>query len=156
MKKLNIVLQAILILLIAFVACFFIGGTLRAQPRKAAVAAADQPDAFASIQTILASGGAPRQFGEAPSSADGCTLMDVTITLSNYGLFDAEWIDLTLAPAQGDIAVYSLTGEASSLPARSTGQVNLKLITTAAADAPRTVEIRYYIFGMKRSITVAI
>lgn len=156
MKKLNIILLVVLILLVAFVAYFFIGGTLQAQPQAATAPAADHPEAFASIQNILSSGAAPRQFAESPASAEGCTLADVTITLSNYGLFDAEWIDVSVIPAAGDVAVYSLTGEASSLPARSTGQINLKLITTAAPGVQRTVQIHYYIFGMLRSISLTI
>ena len=54
----------------------------------------------------------------------------------------------------GDIAVYSLTGEGSDIEARGTGQVNLKLVTTAAPDAPRACTIQYYIYGMERTITV--
>ena len=154
MKKLNIILLVVLILLVAFVAYFFIGGTLQAQPQAATAPAANHPEAFASIQNILSSGAAPRQFAESPASAEGCTLADVTITLSNYGLFDAEWIDVSVIPAAGDVAVYSLTGEASSLPARSTGQINLKLITTESANTPHTITLRYYVFGMLRTLTV--
>ncbi|MBR6221460.1 MAG: hypothetical protein IKQ80_12925 [Clostridia bacterium] len=56
--------------------------------------------------------------------------------------------------APGDIAVYAVTGEGSDIPARSRGQVNLQLITTARADVSRDVIIQYYVHGMKRTITV--
>ena len=50
--------------------------------------------------------------------------------------------------------MYAVTGEGSDIAARGTGQVNLKLITTAPADAVRDVVIQYHIHGMRRSITV--
>ena len=55
---------------------------------------------------------------------------------------------------EGDIAVYALTGEGSDIAARDSGTVNLKLITTAPADARRTIRVQYYVYGMKREITV--
>ena len=54
----------------------------------------------------------------------------------------------------GDIAVYSLTGEGSDVPARGTGQVNLKLITTAKDVDGRGVALEYYVHGMKRTLIV--
>lgn len=154
MKKLNIFLLIVLILMVGFAGWFMIGGTLRAQVYTATAPASEHPDACASIQSIIASGAAPQQFAPLPSTPDGCTLVDTTITLSNIGLFDAEWIDISVTPASGDIAVYSLTGEASSLAAGSNGQVNLKLLTTAPAETTRKIKLNYYIYGMLRSITV--
>lgn len=154
MKKLNIFLLIVLILMVGFAGWFLIGGTLRAQVYTATAPASDHPDACASIQTIVSSGAAHQQFGQLPNSPAGCTLVDTTVTLSNIGLFDAEWIDISVTPASGDIAVYSLTGEASSLAAGTSGQVNLKLLTTAPADTKRRITLNYYIYGMLRSITV--
>lgn len=154
MKILNTFLLIVLVLMIAFAGWFMVGGTLRAQVYTATAPAADHPDACASIQNIISSGAAPQQFGQLPDSPDGCTLVDTTITLSNIGLFDAEWIDISVTPAPGDIAVYSLTGEASSLASRTSGQVNLKLLTSAPAGTSRKITLNYYIFGMLRSITV--
>ena len=56
---------------------------------------------------------------------------------------------------EGDVAVYSLTGEGSSIPALSTGQVNLKLITSVSESVPREITIRYYVFGMQRTVRIA-
>lgn len=154
MKKLNIFLLIVLILMVGFAAWFMIGGTLRAQIYTATAPASEHPDACASIQNIITSGAAHQQFGQLPASPDGCTLVDTTITLSNIGLFDAEWIDISVSPAPGDIAVYSITGEASSLAAGANGQVNLKLLTTAPAETPRKITLNYYIYGMLRSVTV--
>ena len=50
--------------------------------------------------------------------------------------------------------MYAITGEGSTIAARDSGQVNLKLITTARADALRDVVIQYYVHGMKRAIIV--
>lgn len=154
MKKLNVFLLIVLILLLAFAAYFFIGGTLRTEVYAATAPASDYPDVCTSIQNIITSNAAPQQFAELPASPEGCTLVDMTITLSNYGLFDAEWIDIIVEPAEGDIAVYSLTGETSTLSARSSGQVNLKLVTSAPAGTARKVTLSYYVFGMLRTVTV--
>lgn len=156
MKKVNAFLAVVLFLMLAFVAYFMIGGTLRPQVSVASAPAMDHLDACASIQNIVNSGAAPQQFQPLPSTPEGCTLVDATITLSNIGLFDAEWIDISVKPAEGDIAVYSLTGETSSLPSRTYGQVNLKLLTTAPAGTTRTVTLSYYVFGMMRQIEVPV
>ena len=154
MKKLNILLMIILILLLAFVAYFFIGGTLHAQAYVATAPASDYPDVCKSITSIVNSGAAPQQFTELPSSPDGCTLADITISITNPGLFDAEWIDIIVTPAEGDIAVYSMTGETTDLAARTAGQLNLKLVTSAPAGTTRSIKLNYYEFGMLRSVTV--
>lgn len=154
MKKLNIFLLIVLILMLGFVAYFLIGGTMKAEVYTATAPAMDHIDACKSIQSIVNSGAAPQQFTALPSSPEGCTLVDTTITLTNPGLFDAEWIDISVTPAAGDIAVYSLTGEASSLASRTSGQVNLKLITTAPAETRRKITLNYYVFGMMRSVSV--
>lgn len=154
MKKLNIFLLIVLLILIGLTAWFLIGGTLSASVYSVTAPASDHPEAFASIQNILRSGSAPQQFAEVPADASGCTLVDTTITLRNRGLFPAEWLDAAVTAASGDIAVYSLTGEGSSVPTGGPSQLNLKLITTAPADVVRSITIRYYVFGMLRSITV--
>lgn len=154
MKKLNVALSIVLMLLIAFVAYFFIGGTLRCDAATVTAAASEHADAFASIENLLASGGAPQQFAQSAAKIEDCTLTDVTLTLTNPGLFPAEWLEITVAPADGDVAVYSLTGAGTDVPARSSSRVNLKLISSASADAARTITVRYYVFGLQRTITV--
>ena len=154
MKKVNVFLTIVLILMLAFVGYFMVGGTLRAEAHVASAPAMEHLDACSSILSIVNSGATPQQFQPLPSTPEGCTLVDATITLSNTGMFDAEWIDISVEPAEGDICVYSLTGETSSLAARSAGQVNLKLLTAAPAGTTRTVRLSYYVFGMLREIEV--
>lgn len=155
MRALNIFLTIVFVILLAFVGLFFWGGTLDVQTNVMTAPAADHPDAFASIQSILSANAAPvRWCGDVPASADGVTLVDMTLTLTNNGFLPAEWLDVEIAPANGDIAVYSLSGETADVPARSAGQLNLKLITRADSNTQRTVTVSYYVYGMKRTVEV--
>ena len=155
MKKLNVFLLIVLLVLIALLILVLAGSHLGAEAHIITASASEHPDAFSSIRSVLASGSAPQQFtGDIPQSADGCTLVDVTISLTNAGLLPAEWLDVAVTAQPGDIAVYSLTGEGSDIPARSTGQINLKLITAESAETPHTITLRYYVFGMPRTLTV--
>ena len=155
MKRINVFLMVVLILLIAFTVYFFIGGRLQADVTTITANAADYPDAFESILNVLSSGSAPQRFsGEVPSSAEDWTLVDTTVMLSNRGLFAAEWIDISVEAAPGDLAVYSLSGEGTDVRAQSSARVNLKLITTAPADAQRDITLTYYVYGMRRTLTV--
>ena len=156
MKKITIVLGVLFVLLAALVVSFLVGGTLRGEVRAVTANASEYPEAFQSIRSVLESGAAPQYFvTDALSDASQYTLVDVTIDLSNPGLFPAEWIDVQVDGISGDVAVYSLTGEGSDIDARSTSQLNLKLITTASAGSTRSYRIQYYVFGMKRTITVS-
>ena len=156
MKKLTLLLCVILVVLLGLTMFFYVGGTLSARPGVHSASAADYPEAYQSIRGVLRSGAAPQVFADPdlPEDPDSYALVDVTIELYNRGLFPAEWLDVAASPAPGDVAVYSLSGGASDIDARGSGQVNLKLITTASADAARSFEIQYYVYGMKRSVTV--
>ncbi len=156
MRKLTALLIMALALLAGFAGWFYVGGTLRAQVAIQTAKAGDYPEAYGAIRALLASGSAPQNFtaAELPEDPTGFTLVDARITLSNRGLFPAEWLDIRAEAAPGDIAVYALTGEGSDVPARDSATVNLKWITTAPADAERTIRIQYYVHGMKREITV--
>ena len=156
MRKLTAVLAVILILMLGFAAWFWLGGTLRADVAIQTARAADYPEAFAAIRSLLDSGSAPQVLGGEALSEDpsAYTLVDVSVTLTNRGLFPAEWLDIRTEGVEGDIAVYALTGEGSDIAARDSGQVNLKLVTTARPDAERDIIIQYYVHGMKREITV--
>ena len=156
MKKSSLILGIIFAILLAFVIYFFVGSTLSAEVRVITANASEYPDAFQSIVNVLNSGSAPQTFSDRPlDDVSLYTLADVTIDLSNSGLFAAEWLDVQVDGIAGDVAVYSLTGEGSSVDGRSTGQLNLKLITTASPSLTRAYHIQYYVFGMKRSITVS-
>lgn len=156
MKKLSLLLGVVLVLLLGLAVYFYVGGTLSARPSVHTASAADYPEAYGTIRALVASGAVTQLFDAAPlpESPEGYALVDVTIDLYNRGLFAAEWLDIRAEAAPGDIAVYSLTGEGGDIDARGSGQVNLKLITAGAPDAPRRYSIEYYIYGMKRTIRV--
>ena len=154
MKKLNIVLALVLAVLIGFVIYFMVGAKLHAQSTTAAAMGWEYPEVFDSINGILASGSAPQQFQQLPKDTHNCTLLDITLTVQNRGMFSADWLDISVIPQEGDIAVYSLTGEGASIPAHSSGQVNLKLVTTST-QARHTIELNYYVYGMPRTIRVS-
>lgn len=152
MKKFNIILATLLVLCIGLGIYFHIGSALDARLHKVTASAASYPEAYQSIVNVLSAGAAPQQFAETLPAMENCTLMDVSIRLSNKGLFPAEWIDVSLQPAEGDIAVYSLTGATSDIAGLSDGQINLKLITTASPVATRSVDLTYYVFGARRTL----
>lgn len=155
MKTSTKILALLLIAIIAFGAFFYTCGTLQAQTNRISAGAADHPEAFASIENVLASNSAPQLFSTDPlDDPSNYSLLDVSITLSNRGIFDAEWLNIQLNGVTGDVAVYSLTGDGMDIPARSAGQINLKLVTRASADSPRSVSIQYYVYGISRTIEV--
>ena len=157
MKPATVVLSLILILMLAFAAFFYTGGTLKAQGNSITAGAAEYPDAFDSIRNVVSSGAAPRQFSQdVLDDPANYSLVDVTINLTNRGIFAAEWLNVQLEPATGDVAVYSLSGDGMDVSARSTAQVNLKLVTRAPAGSPRTVSIQYYVYGVSRTIRLEI
>lgn len=157
MKPATVVLSLILILILAFGAFFYTGGTLQAQATSITAGAAEHPDAFESIKAVLASGSAPQLFStDVLDNAANYSLVDLSISLTNRGIFDAEWLNVQLQGVTGDIAVYSLTGDGTDVAARSNSQVNLKLITRAPADSPRSVSIQYYVYGISRTIEIPV
>ena len=155
LRTLTIFLSLILILMLSFCAYFYAGGTLHAEVSCIAAPAAEYPGAFEAVREVLAAGSAPALFTtDIPGDASACSLLDVNIILTNRGLFDAEWLNIQPMGADGDIAVYSLTGDGTDVPSRSTGQINLKYVTRGSADAPRRLNIQYYVYGISRTIEV--
>ena len=156
MRKLPALLILVLVLLAGFAAWFYLGGTLRAPVAIQTAKAGDYPEAYGAIRELLASGSAPQSFmsTDLPEDPTGFTLVDANIHLTNRGMFPAEWLDIRAEAAPGDIAVYALTGEGGDVAARDSATVNLKWIPTAPADAERVIHIQYYVYGMKREITV--
>lgn len=153
MRKLNLVLLVILLLLAVFTVYFRVGAKLRTHVEAVYEQGAEHPEAFDSIRSIMASGSAPQQFQPLPEDTSSLTMVDLTLTLTNVGLYDAEWLDISVAPAESDIAVYALTGEGSAVRARSVAQVNLKLLTRDPM-APRTLQLNYYVYGMPQTIEI--
>ena len=155
MSKHTLFLGIIFVLLLGLAVFFYTGGTLVADVRIQTAHASDYPEVFESVVGVLRSGSAPQQFsGDALDDVSRYTLADINVTLKNRGLFAAEWLDIRVEGAPGDVAVYSLTGEGSTVDARGVGEVNLKLLTTASPDTERAIRIQYYVYGMKRTISV--
>ena len=155
MKKIAALLGIILLFMIGLAGWFYLGGTLRTGLYIQTAEASDYPDVFEAVRQILDKGSAPQVFADTDlGDISGYTLADITLTLDNRGLVAAEWLNLKVEGAPGDIAVYSLTGEGSDIAARQSGQMNLKLITTAGVDAVRRITVEYYTYGVKRQITV--
>ena len=154
MRKSTMILGTVFLILAMAAALFLVGGTLSARVDVMTASGAEYPKAYASIQGVLRAG-APQLFSEGlPEDPAACRLEDVTITLSNRGLFPAEWISVSVDVAPGDIAVYSITGEGSTVYGRSAGTVNLKLVSLASQSGQRAYHIQYYVYGMKRQIDV--
>ena len=154
MRKSTMILGTVFLILAMAAALFLVGGALSAKVDVMTASGAEYPKAFASIQGVLQTG-APQLFSNPlPEDPAACRLEDVTITLSNRGLFPAEWISVSVDGAPGDIAVYSITGEGSTVYGRSAGTVNLKLVSLAAQSGSRAYRIQYYVYGMKRHIDV--
>ena len=157
MKPITAVLSLILVLMLAFCAFFYVGGTLQVNATCISANAAEYPEAFESIRAVIERNAAPQRFSTDPlDDAANYSLVDITVSLHNRGLFDAEWLNIQLTGVTGDIAVYSLTGDGADIAARSTGQINLKLITRAGQQAARSLSIQYYVYGISRTINVPI
>ena len=155
MKPLNVFLCLLLFLALAFTGFFFYGSQLSPSVTRITARASEHPEAFASIRNVVLSDAAPQVFSyESIENAGNYGLVDVNISLSNRGLFPAEWLNIAVNGAPGDVAVYSLTGQGSDVPARSASSVNFKLITRANENAPRSAAIQYYVFGISRTINV--
>ena len=155
MRTLTVFLSLILILMLSFCAYFYAGSTLHAEISCITASASEYPDTFEAVRHVLVSGSAPIVLsGDNLDDASACSLVDVNIILTNRGIFDAEWLNIQTQGTEGDIAVYSLTGDGSDVPARSTGQVNLKFVTRASGSVPRSLTIQYYVYGISRTIEV--
>lgn len=155
MRKLTAILVLLLVIMLGFAAWFYLGGTLRSEVVAQAAPATDYPEAFGAVRALIDAGAAPQILEGGGLSEDPTpyTLMDINVTLTNRGLFPAEWLHIRAEGAKGDIAVYAVTGEGSDIAPRDSGTINLKLVTTASPDAERRIVIQYYVHGMKREIT---
>lgn len=155
MKPLNVFLALLLVLALVFLGFFYFGGQLQPSVSRISAQASEHLDAFASIRSVILSDAAPQVFSsERLDGPEGYQLIDVNLTLTNRGIFDAEWLNISVHGAAGDVAVYSLSGQGADVAARSASAVNFKLITRASADTPRSATVQYYVFGMSRSIEI--
>ena len=66
----------------------------------------------------------------------------------------AEWVSVSVEGAPGDVAVYAVTGEGDTVPGRSTGSVNLKIVSRSDGSRERVYHVEYYVFGMRRRVSV--
>lgn len=153
MKPATVIFSLILVLMLAFCALFYAGGTLKIDAQSISAEAASYPEACKSIAEVITSGAAPMIFSaEQIGSAADYTLFDINFTLTNRGVFDAEWLNINVEPAAGDVAVYSLSGNTQDVPARSARQANLKLLTRAGKDSKRLITVQYYVYGISRTV----
>ena len=129
MRKSTMILGSVFLVLLMLTILFLAGGTLSAKLDVMTANASEYPKAYASIQTVLQSGAPQLFFNTLPEDP--------------------------VAGAPGDVAVYSITGEGSTVAGRSTGTVNLKLVSLADSEPSRTYHIQYYVYGMKRAIDIA-
>ena len=157
MRPITFILSMILVLMLAFGIYCYVGSNLQANVSCISASAADYPEAFESICAIIERDAAPQSFSdETLGDASAYSLVDISVTLRNRGLFAAEWLNIQFAGAAGDIAVYSLTGDGTDVAARSTSQINLKLITRADQQTARTLTIQYYVYGISRTIQIPV
>ena len=158
MKALSIVLAVIAVCLIALIAVFYIGGALGTGVVVDARPAQEDVLSYAAIVEAAQAGRLPATFAEFEGmDAANLSLTNVTVTFYNNGLFDAEFLTFAIQPGAGDLAVYSQSAETLDIPARSSAQLNLKLVCDGAvSSAGRTLEIEYYVLGMRRTATISI
>ena len=155
MRKSTMILGAIFLILLMLTVIFLTGSTLEVKIDAMTANAAEYPKAYASIEGVLAAG-APQLFAqELPTDPADCRLEDVTITLSNRGFVPAEWISVNVDGAPGDVAVYSITGEGSTVAGRSVGTINIKLVSLAGSRGARNYHIQYYVYGLKRELDIS-
>lgn len=156
MKALSILLSIVVVLLVALIAFFFIGGTLGAQAHIVAVPAQEQPEAFAAAAEAVQTGHAPRAFAQMEGDDPAAyTLVDITASLKNNGLFAAEWATFTIEPGEGDVAVYSQSVESLDIAPRSGAETNFKVLARGNG-AGRTLRVEYYVLGMRRTVSLSI
>lgn len=155
MRRSTIILGTAFGLLLAATVIFLAGSTLTATLNVATATGAEYPGAYASVSGLVATRATFQQFNAAmPADPAACRLEDVTLRLTNHGLVTAEWVSVTVEPSPGDVAVYSITGEGSAVPALGESAVNLKLVSNAGQPPARSYRIQYYVYGMKREITI--
>ena len=154
MQRSTIALASVLALLAVLAVAFLWGGTLSARVEAATALASDYPEAYTAVRDELTVGGAPQLFSRPlPDDPALCRLEDVTLTLYNPGLIAAEWVSVSVEGADGDVAVYAVTGEGDTVYARSAGTLNLKIVACADGQRDRVYHVEYYVFGMRRRVS---
>ena len=154
MRKSTLMLGTLLALLLAGGIVFLAGGTLSGSVSVASADAAAYPRAYEAIAEVLASGGAAQRFSEPLPEPESCRLEVVTLNLHNPGLVSAEWLSVSVDGAAGDVAVYSVEGEGGNISGRGDGSLTLKIVARADGAGDRRYEVQYYVFGMKRTLSL--
>ena len=88
------------------------------------------------------------RFTDSEADVADCSIVYLTVEVSNWCYLPAEWVQLHVQPASGDI----LQIRQDSGRARGLGKTTFQavLITSAAnPNVGRQVEVEYYIFGRK-------
>ena len=149
MKALSIVLAFVAACLLALIAVFWFGGALGAE--IAIAPAITGEEALAAVEDAQ-NGLALHTYASIDETQD-CALTDITITFANSGLFDAEWLTCSLVPGAGDVALYAQSDIKLDVEARSQAQLTLRVLTQGDG-AGRTLDVEYYVLGMRRTMTV--
>ena len=158
MKALTIALSVIAALLIALIAVFLLGGALGVDVSVTTLPAAQDALNFAAAVESVQGGACSATFAamESEDAADH-TVTAVTVTFTNSGIFDAEWLTFEVVPGAGDVALWSQSAEVVDVPARSREALTLSLLSRADVPvAGRTLEVEYYVLGMRRTMSVPI
>ena len=135
--------------LLALIAVFWFGGALEAE--IAIAPAITGEEALAAVEDAQ-NGLALHTYASIDETQD-CALTDITITFANSGLFDAEWLTCSLVPGAGDVALYAQSDIKLDVEARSQAQLTLRVLTQGDG-AGRTLDVEYYVLGMRRTMTV--
>ena len=158
MKAVSIVLSVIAGLLLALIAFFFIGGTLRTQVEVSLVTAQQASEAVEEAVEAFNQGHVLQRFGDVSSvEASECVLHTVRVTLSNPGMFAAEWLGFSVSPGEGDAAVFSDAVELLDIPANQSAQLELEFLARQDGSGKgRSIQISYYVLGMRRTVSASL
>lgn len=140
MKVASVILSVVAVLMLAMIACFFIGGTIAVDVDIQVV----EVDALEAMQSAL-------------DDASESVMLDITMNLKNRGFLDVEWLRAELVLTARDVAVNSLSTKKLDIAANSSGELNLKVLVHAEdveLDG-RAIFIEYYVFGMRRTAKIS-
>ena len=129
------------------------------------VSAAERPEEFAALQTAMDQGalmGIPF-VDSLPGNSLDYSFFTFTFRLKNTGLVDAEMVEITPVPSNGDVLCYTTMDESRvnenlTVHAGKERDAWCVVLTSAQNEqlkrAPRSFRVTYYIWGKPRTLTV--
>jgi hypothetical protein len=132
---------------------------LRVQPGTMSVAVTPAAQAIEQFEALRASvdegSFTGRVFvGEALSNPEEYVFVTYTLRVKNVGFIPAEWIELAVTPAGGDVLELDRDG-AQALSAMSEGDLKAVVLQKGdGSDAQRAAQVTYYAFGRPYVIDV--